>query len=127
MFEKASRMKLRFDTPRGRLTVEDLWDLPLIGNEACLDNIAKVLYRELKDETQESFVIKAERSNEELTTKFEIVKHVIDVRLQEEEAAKNAAQARRKKQQILAIIAEKETETLKDSSIDDLRALLESL
>ena len=29
MYEKALRMKLRFETPQGPLTVEDLWDLPL--------------------------------------------------------------------------------------------------
>ena len=29
MFEKAARLKLRFDTSKGLVTVEDLFDLPL--------------------------------------------------------------------------------------------------
>ena len=59
--------------------------------------------------------------------KFEIVKHIIEVRLGEDEAAENLQKAREKKQQIMAIIVEKETESLKGKSLDDLRALLESL
>jgi hypothetical protein len=29
LFQKATRAKLRFETPKGLLSVEDLWDLPL--------------------------------------------------------------------------------------------------
>ena len=127
MFEKASRMKLRFDTPRGRLTVEDLWVIPLVDGDANLDDIAKELNRQLKTDNEESFVVKKEEPNEELTVKFELVKHIIKVRLVEQEAAENAALARQKKQQILALIADKENEKLKESSVEDLKALLESL
>ena len=50
MFEKASRMKLRFNTQRGVLSVEDLWDLPLIQ----LDNIAIALNKKLQESKTES-------------------------------------------------------------------------
>jgi hypothetical protein len=129
MFEKASRMKLRFDTPVGRLPVEDIWDLPLLGgrNDACLDELAKTLHRELKGSQEESFVIKTAEPNEKLALRFEIVKHVIHVKLEEKDAAENAELARQKKAQILAIIADKEMESLKEANIDDLRALIDSL
>jgi len=127
MFEKATRMKLRFATPLGRLSIEDVWELPLLGGDACLDDIARALHRELKDNSEESFVIQTTKPNEELELKFELVKHVIAVRLQEQEAAENAAKAREKKQQILAIIADKEVESLKGKGIDELRELLEGL
>ena len=130
MFEKAARLKLRYDTGRGRLSVEDLWDLPLLSNKhgvVCLDDVAKELHREMKDSDEESFVIQTSEPNEELKLKFEIVKHIIRVRLAEEAAKKNAALIAEKKQQIMAIMVEKETETLKGSSLEELRALLAAL
>jgi len=59
LFETASKNKLRFSSIKGNLTTEDLWDLPLTSKSGriCLDNIAKQLYKELKDSTEESFVL----------------------------------------------------------------------
>jgi len=137
MFEKAVRLKLRFDTPLGSLPVEDVWDLPLLpgrgknggrkGGKACLDDLAKVLHKELQSDDSESFVLKRKRTNDELQLRFDIVKHVIDVRLEEKERAENVAKAKEKKQQILAIISDKETEDLKGKSLEDLRALCDTL
>lgn len=127
MFEQASRMKLRFATPRGNLPVEDIWELPLKGGDTNLDDIAKALHRETKDDTEMSFVDDPPEPNEELQLKFDIVKHVIGVRLAEQKAAENAEANRQKKQQILAIIAEKETDSLKRKSVTKLRELVDSL
>lgn len=51
IFEQTSRLKLRFDTTKGMLTAEDLWDLPLTSDagKANLDDVAQSLHRELKD------------------------------------------------------------------------------
>ena len=128
MFEKASRMKLRFPSPVGMLTVEDVWDLPLVSKKgANLDDMARYLNKELKNSDTESFVLKRTKPNEELSLKFEIVKHIIAVRLAENEAAENLQKAKEKKQQILGIIADKEAESLKGKSLDELKALLDSL
>ncbi len=127
MFEKASRMKLRFDTPRGRLTVEDLWDLPLVGAELCLDDMACAYHKELKDGASESFVLPKAMKNEKLQLKFDIVKKIIEVRLEEQKEAEEKGRVRQKKYQIMSIIAEKEIESLKDSSLDELKELLDSL
>lgn len=127
MFEKATRKKLRFETPVGHLSVEDLWDLPLQGRGANLDDVAKGLYRKLKDYDETSFVTKSKAKDDTLQMKFDIVKHVIDIKLGEAEAADLARVNKEKKQKILSIIASKQDEKLASSSIDELQKLAESL
>lgn len=129
MFEKASRQKFRFDSPAGQLCTEDLWDLPLTSkaNRANLDDIARGLHKQLKSGDDVSFVVKEKKSDEAVQLKFDIVKHVIDTRLAENEAAAKAQTIKEKKQQILSIIANKENEALSQASIDDLKKMLEAM
>lgn len=130
MFEKASRLKLRFDTARGALSTEDLWDLPLKStvDKPNLNDIAKALYKDLK-ETGEivSFVDDTQQADEKLTLKFEIVKHVIAVKKAEAEAKAQEKAKADQKQQILGIIAQKKNEQLSAASIEELEAKLAAL
>jgi hypothetical protein len=129
MFEKASRAKLRFASPKGDLTAEDLWDLPLTSNtgKANLDDIARSLHRELKDSDEVSFVTPASGASETTQLAFDIVKHVIEVRIAERDAAALKTERAAKKQQILEIISKKETEGLMGASLDELREMANSL
>lgn len=129
MFEKASRLKLRFSTPQGTLSAEDLWDLPLTSNSnrANLDDIAKGLNRKLKNADEESFVNKPKMSESVDRLAFEIVKHVIEVRLQENEEAVKAQANKARKRQILELIAEKQNAALSEKSIEELTAMVEGL
>lgn len=133
VFEQASRLKLRFESPRGLLTVEDLWDLPLTspsGNRANLDAIGMSLYRQTRDMAEVvSFVSPTAESREksELELRLAIVKHVIDVKLRERAELQAAAERRDKKQRILELIARKQDEQLAERSEDELRTMLESL
>ena len=58
MFEKATQEKYRFETTKGLVNTEDLWDLPLVGGNCCLDDIAKDLNRDVKENEEESFIVK---------------------------------------------------------------------
>ena len=127
MFEKATRLKLRFDTTKGPLSVEDLWDLPLSGNGLNLDKIAMTLSRQLKEESTESFVLKTSRSTTVLQLKFDIAKRIIDVRLAEIELAKAKAEARAKKDKILEIIERKQDQALEGQPLEDLLKMVEAL
>lgn len=131
MFEKASRLKLRFDTPKGPLAAEDLWDLPLTSTtgKANLDDLARDLHRSLKDSDDSvSFVAPTPSAkNEAEALRFEIVKHVISVKIAENDAAKKSRERGEQKQRIMALIAEKEDKALADKPIDELKALVSAL
>ena len=125
MFEKASRMKLRFNTIAGVISVEELWDIPLTSNNSInLDDIAKDLNRKLKMDEDESFVKKS-KVDEKTKLAFDIVKHVISVRLEEKDAAEKAIHKRQTKQKIMEIISNKKDENLRNKSIDELEKMLE--
>jgi hypothetical protein len=72
-------------------------------------------------------VIKPPLKNAAAVVKLETVKHIIKVRLDEQEAAALIRANHEKKQRIMEIIAHKEDESLANQSIDDLRKMVESL
>lgn len=129
MFQKAARLKLRFDSPKGPLTVEDLWDIPLTSatGKVNLDEIARGLFRQLRSDDTVSFVEPTQKSNPTIQLKFDIAKHIIDVRLAENEAVAKARANADRKQTLLGIIAQKENEVLLGSSLDDLKKMAEAL
>lgn len=129
MFEQAIRMKLRFTTSQGQLTVEDLWDLPLTSttNKANLDAIAVGLYAELNSNRNISFVNNGSTGDQTLQLKFDIVKHIIDVRKAENASAVEARARKDQKQRLLELINQKENESLAGKSIDELRKMVEGL
>lgn len=121
MFEKSSRLKLRFNTCRGLANTEDLWDFSLED----LDDAAKSLNKEIKAESEESFITDKTKANTILELKFEIVKHVIKVKLDEKTATANAVVRAEKKKRILELINIKENEQMSSKSLDELRQELE--
>lgn len=129
MFEKASRLKLRFDTTKGQVTAEDLWDLPLTSTvgKANLDDVARALHKQLKSGDDVSFVDTAKKSDSIVQLKFDLVKYVIEVKLAENAARNQAAAAADKKQRIMQILAERQDDSLKTASDDDLKKMLESM
>lgn len=129
MFAFATKKKFRFDTYKGQVTVEDLWDLPLTATNGRpnLDDIAKELYKKMKDENEMSFVKPTSQVNKEfniIKAKFDIVKYIIDVKLAEAEAAKKAKETKARNQRILGLIAQKEDEALASKSKEELLAML---
>lgn len=128
MFEKATRQKLRFASAAGMLSVEDLWDLPLQSRTRVdLDTIAKAVNKEIKTTEEESFVAPISVENTSLTLKMGILKHIISVKLEEQDAAKTLKEKNERKKHIMAIMADKQDEELKGKSLDELKKELEAL
>lgn len=127
IFEQASRMKLRFDTPMGFLAAEDLWDLPLTSNRGSnLNEVAIGLHNQLKHDTI-SFVDDAEVPNPKIQLAFDIVKHIIDTKKTEAKAQADKTAKAEQKQKILGILARKQDEKLEGASEDELRQMIANL
>lgn len=129
IFEQAVRAKLRFSTSRGMVTTEDLWDLALSSStgKPNLDDVAREIHRQLKEAEEISFVKPASASNAGVRLAFDVVKHVIGVKLAEREAAKQAADKAEQKQKIMGIIAQKQEEALSSKSLEELTAMVAAL
>jgi len=128
MFEKASRLKLRFPSTRGLLVVEQLWDMPLTSRDGFnLDEIAIELNKKIESSSSRSFVTDSTPANDELKLQFEIVKHIIQVKLSDAKASKESAAKQERKKQLLAILADKEDEALAKMSKEEILAELEAL
>jgi hypothetical protein len=123
LFERASKLKLRFPTNKGILSTEDLWDLSL----ESLDVIAKAINKQLKADSEESFIGKKSASSSAIELSLEILKHIIAVKLAEKEAKANRAAKAAKVAQLKEIIGKKSLTDLENKSTDDLLKELEAL
>jgi len=122
-FEKASKLKLRFSTNRGELSIEDLWDLSL----ESLDSIAKATNKQLKSESEESFIGKKSNINSILELKMEILKHVIEVKISEKEAKSQRAIKSAKLAQLKELANNKANEKLSDMSEEEINKMIDDL
>lgn len=122
IFEYAVRNKVRFPF-KGMISVEDLWDLSLTN----LDSIYKTLNKQVKQSEEESLLSTKTSVDTELEVQIAVVKHIVSVKLAEQEEREKALAKKAQKQKIMSIIATKENEALQNSSIDDLKKMLDEL
>lgn len=122
MFKQASKLKLRFQTNRGVLSLEQLWDL----SQTDLANAIKAVKKVLKtgDDDELSFLESTKVVDVENQLRFDILKDVYLTKKKEAEESRDAAANKAHNQKILSLIAEKQEEGLKGKSIEELEALL---
>lgn len=122
LFETATRNKMRFPF-RGMISVEDLWDLSLTN----LDSVFKTLNAEAKKSEEESLLETKSKENEELSNKIEIVKYIVNIKLEEKKTRENARKNAEMKQRLLEIKAKRQDAALENMSDEDLDKMLAEL
>jgi len=123
LFEQASRRKLRFETSIGQLSTEQLWELTL----PQLNEVAVSLNRKVKDVSTESFIQTETKVPKDLSLRFEIVKAIIAVKLEEADKAKKSAERKVQRDKLLNALANKQDEKINSMSIKALEKELDAL
>lgn len=121
-FKLASQQKLRFQTSKGLLSTEQLWDLSL----GELDALAVSLETEHKESGKKSFLTKTRATDKDKTSKlkFDVVLDVLHTKAEEMEAAATAKEIKEHNKKILELIASKKDKSLEGKSIKQLEAML---
>jgi hypothetical protein len=123
IFKKASKIKLRFQTAKGSLSTEELWDLSL----QSLDTLAKGVNRSLKASEEESFLTPKSSKDSEEELRLEILKTVIRDKQELAALAADRAAKRERADQIRQLLASKELEALGSKTPEELKAELAAL
>lgn len=124
-FEKATRLKLRFNTNKGVLSTEQLWDLSL----SSLSEIAKDINKqrsEISADGELDFLDNENNIDPILELQFEIVKSVYKTLREEKEQEKDRLANKKHNERIMELIYRKENEEMEKLSVDELKAQLKS-
>lgn len=129
LFETATKFAYRFNSSKGALTTEQLWDLPLTSNGGFdLNSIAKGINKMIREAEEDNFVgVQANSELEILKNKLEIVKFIIADKQAEKEAARVRSAKAEERKKILEVLAGKQSAALQSMSEADLLARLEAL
>ena len=126
-YKTALKKGYHYQTVRGMISTEDLFVLPLTGNNGLnLDEVAQVLAAHIEAKERKSFV-KQDTSDPSEPIKLEIVKDIISDKLKEKEERLLAKEKAERKQKILEILSRKNDASLEAKSPEELMAELEAL
>lgn len=122
MYKKASQLKFRFETAKGLLSVEQLWDLNLADLSDAIKKVKSVLKKDDDDEL--SFLEDGKKIDSENELRFEIMKDVYLTRKKQQEDALSELEKKNHNQKILELISDKKNEELRGKSVEELQAML---
>ena len=129
LFLQATREKFRFESSKGDLSVEQLWDLPLTSRTGFdLDTVAKAVNADLKASNEESFVnVNNNPAVSRLQAKLEVVKAIIEVKLTQAEATKKRAEKAAERQRLMEVLHSKKDQELQGLSVEEIERRLSQL
>jgi hypothetical protein len=120
MYKQAVKEKLRVQTTKGLLSVEQLWDL----STTDLDALAVSLDEEYKSSGKKSFLIAKSVKDKTAKLKFDVVLDILTTKVEEQQALSDAKDIKEHNQKILQLIADKQDESLKGKTVKQLEAML---
>lgn len=124
IYKWAARESVRFQSPKGVLSVEDLFRVDL----DILDQVYRSLKMQLRDADGSDSLLDDNSGNEkaqDLRLAIELVTDVFKTRKEETKIAEKKLKRAKERQKIAEIIAEKEEGDLRSMSIEALKGLLE--
>ena len=122
-FITATRKKLRFETARGGLNTEDLWDLSLDS----LDKIAVDLDEKVQKAGRKSFIGKRNPSATVDVLKLDVVKTIIEIKIDDDDKKKTRAAAAGQRAFLNDLLIQKQTDALKTLSVEEIQKQIASL
>lgn len=123
-YKQAAKIGLTFESSRGNLSVSQLFQMPLTGNNGFnLDEVSKTLLRKIRETDEESLVSEPSEVNTLDTLRKEILTDIITDKKAEKVAKETALANETKNAKIDAIIARKKEAELENMSVEDLEKL----
>ena len=123
MYKQASQIGLRVNTPRGPLSVEQLWNLSMTDLKTTIRALKKSL--KANDDDELDFLEETESKVDKVTElSFNILKDIYVTKKDAAKALRDAADIKAHNQKILQLIASKQEKELEGMSVEELEALL---
>ena len=133
-YRELIRQNITFATNQGILTPQDLWQLKI----EKLRGIFKELYVKVKESEKEDVMFSevgllsaspaiSNREQEVLTLKFEVVKDILQTKINDREQVKTQKENDLKIQQLTTLLNQKENEELAGKTPTELREMIQNL
>lgn len=129
IFENASRNKLRFETSKGNLTVEQLWDLPMTSEKGLsLNEIGTGIQRAIREMGEDSLISTgANPDKAKATLRLDLIKHIIAIKQEENAKARKASSDKAEADRLKGILARKQEAADENLSPEELQARIAAL
>lgn len=124
MYKQAAQLKLRFETPKGVLSAENLFDLSMTDLSTTIKKVNAQLKKEQTTDNELAFLEGTDIVESQNSLRFKILKDVYMTKKDARDAAALDYEKKQKKQRIAEIIAKKKEEALESMSIEELEAML---
>lgn len=120
MYKEANQLKLRFQTTKGVLTTEQLFDL----STTELDKLAVELQESYDNSKGKSFLTKRSVKDKTIKLQFDIVLDVLNTKVAIEEEAVEIKNKKIEREKILAELAKRQDNKYSEMSDAQLKSLL---